>query len=87
MGSGFCLAMPTLQWCASCMGRAEGRKPQWRRVEPQIRSPKRVQGIVAAEGLGVSPNCLSYSPFPKGGLARGGSGGGHSPTSGLSKGA
>jgi hypothetical protein len=42
-------------------------KPQWRRAKPQIRNPKRVQGIVPAEGLGVSPNCLSSSPFAKGG--------------------
>jgi hypothetical protein len=43
-------------------GACGGAKPHLRRAKSQIRNPKRVQGIVPAEGLGVSPNSLYSSP-------------------------
>ncbi len=43
-------------------GACRGAKPLVGLCNLQIRNPKRVQGIVPAEGLGVSPNSLSTSP-------------------------
>ena len=39
-----------------------GAKPSGCVTESQIRNPMRVQGVVPAEGLGVSPNFLFCSP-------------------------
>jgi len=43
-------------------GACRGAKPNGCLTKSQIRNPKRVQGFLPAEGLGVSPNSLFSSP-------------------------
>jgi hypothetical protein len=50
-------------------GACRGAKAHWRRAKSQIRNPKRVKGLVPAEGLGVSPQFSLF--FPKIGGSRG----------------